>query len=52
MYPSLNAVTSSNLTVSNSVFNTSVLNNNDLNILGCDIKDMLGKMDMQDAPAR
>ncbi|KAK2906305.1 lactase/phlorizin hydrolase-like isoform X2 [Channa argus] len=27
-----------------------VLNHNDLNILGCDMKDMLGKLDMQDVP--
>lgn len=42
----------SNIMASNSVFNTSVLNNDDLNILGCDVKYMLGKMDMQDAPDR
>ncbi|XP_072253764.1 lactase/phlorizin hydrolase-like [Leuresthes tenuis] len=27
-----------------------ILRNNDLNIMGCDMKDMLGKLDMRDAP--
>jgi len=29
-----------------------VLRNSDLNIMGCDMKDMLVKLDMRDAPVR